>query len=171
MARRHRNLLTRLDSIGLNRYQIAEEDVQTVEKYLGIIQANLAGFSVWDELVHYGGEYGTSILIHEVVELRHLGLTEQGLRGETQRSLRQLLFQNLEAHIFALYEEHLYLQEAMNRLYSENFEVATLIKANRSDDRDLQLFLKGGIGLFLLEEERVATARRVLAELKVGGKR
>ena len=77
----------------------------------------------------------------------------------------------LEAHIFALYEEHLYLQEAMNRLYSENFEVATLIKANRSDDRDLQLFLKGGIGLFLLEEERVATARRVLAELKVGGKR
>lgn len=38
--------------------------VQTVEKYLGIIQQDL-GASTWQDIIHYGGPYGTSILIHE----------------------------------------------------------------------------------------------------------
>jgi hypothetical protein len=52
-----------------------------------------------------------SILIHEIVEIRLLkakGL--EPLRQQTE-ALQRLLAQNIEAHIIATYEEHLYLQE------------------------------------------------------------
>jgi hypothetical protein len=48
LAKRHRELLTRLDPVGLKRYQITEGDVGTVEKYIGIIQADLKGDKDYD---------------------------------------------------------------------------------------------------------------------------
>lgn len=51
MAKRHRELLARLDPVGLNRYQITEKDIRTVEKYLAIIQYGLKTTSTWQELV------------------------------------------------------------------------------------------------------------------------
>lgn len=168
MAKQQPELLARLDSIGLKRYHITETDVWTVEKYLSIIQADLRGDSAWDDLVHYGGLYGTSILIHEVVEIRELyarGL-DLKLRGQSQQSLRKFLAEHIEAHIMALYEEHLYLQEVISRVFGEKFEVATLVNTNSNDERDLQLFLESDVGLFLLEEDRIEAARRMLARLK-----
>ena len=166
MAKRHRNLLARLEPVGLNRYQITETDVQTVEKYLGIIQRKLTITSTWQELVQYGGPYGTSILIHEIVEIRLLKVKGlEPLRQQTE-ALQRMLAQNIEAHIIATYEEHLYLQEAVSRFLGQKFEVATLIKANRPDEVDLQLFLESDVGIYLLEEQRVNEARRVLARLK-----
>ena len=165
MAKQHHNLLVRLEQVGLNRYQVTEDDIQMVEQYLNIIQTGLEGETTWEEMVRYAGPYGTSILIHEVVEIRMLekrGL--QPLRQKT-RQLRQLLRQNVDAHIAATYEEHRYLQEVINRLYGLTFEVATLIMANRSG-RELQMFLESDIGIFLLEEGRVAEAKQVLTRLK-----
>jgi hypothetical protein len=166
LAKRHRDLLTRLEPVGLNRYQITEIDIQTVEKYLRIIQKKLTVDTTWQELLQYGGPYGTSILIHEIVEIRLLkakGL--EPLRQQTE-ALQRLLAQNIEAHIIATYEEHLYLQEVVSRFLGQKFEVATLIKANRPDEVDLQLFLESNVGIYLLEEQRVDEARRVLAKLK-----
>lgn len=165
MAKRHRDLLARLEAIGLNRYKITEADVQTVEKYLLIIQQDL-GASTWQDIIHYGGPYGTSILIHEVTEIRALkarGLEPLRLRT---RELRSLLANHVEAHVIGLYEEHVYLQEILNRLYGQKFEVATLIKANTNDERDLELFLESEIGIYLLEEMRVEAARQAIARLK-----
>jgi hypothetical protein len=168
LAKRHREILGRLDPIGLNRYQITEEDVQTVEQYLRIIQAGLVGETTWQEMIRYGGAYGTSILIHEIVEIR--ALKAKGLQPLHQktRALRQLLAQHIDAHSLALYEEHRYLQEVISRLYGETFEVATLLKANRNDEVDLQLFLESAIGVFLLEEHRLGEAQMQLAKLKGG---
>jgi hypothetical protein len=70
LAKRHHDILGRLDSIGLNRYHIFVEDIRTVEAYLKIIQAGLSGETTWQEMIRYGGPYGTSILIHEIVEMR-----------------------------------------------------------------------------------------------------
>jgi hypothetical protein len=52
------------------------------------------------------------------------------------------LAENIDAHIIGVYEETLYLQEVIGRLFGQKFEVATLLKANRNDERDLQLFWK-----------------------------
>ena len=167
MAKRHRELLARLEPVGLNRHQITEKDVREVERYLGVFQKKLPVQTSWEELVQYGGPYGTSILIHEVVEIRELrarGFEPLWLR---MQPLRKLLRQNIDAHVIALYEEHLYLQEVIGRLLGQKFEVATLIKANSSDERDLQLFLESEVGVYLLEEERrVEAARQALARLK-----
>lgn len=165
MAKRHRELLARLDPVGLNRYQITEKDLETIEKYLKIIQAGLAAGSTWRELVQYGGPYGTSIAIHEIVEIRLL--KNRGLRPLKQRThtLRNLLAQNIDAHVIATYEEHVYLQEALQLLFQEHFQVATLIKANQNNT-DLQRFLESDLGVYILEENRVEHARQVIQTLK-----
>lgn len=57
MAKRHRELLAKLDSVGLNRYQITENDVEKVEKYISIIQANLIKQgveTVWQDIIRFG---------------------------------------------------------------------------------------------------------------------
>lgn len=82
------------------------------------------------------------------------------------RELRQILVEHVDLHIMAVYEEHLYLQEVLSRRFGQLFQVATLLKANRADDRDLQLFLESDLGVFLLEEKRVAQAKKWLARLK-----
>lgn len=172
MTKRHRQLLARLDPVGLKRYQITEGDVRTVEKYVSIIQADLKGDSVWDDCLHYSripqGIYATSILIHEISELRELA--RQGLdlrlRRQTQHQLRTFLGQHIQAHVMGLYEEHVYLQEAISRVLGEHFEVATLVQANCSE-RDLEFFLESEVGIFLLEgEQRLEAAKQILAELK-----
>lgn len=166
MAKRHYDLLVRLEPVGLNRYQITEKDLQTIEKYLSIIQRGLKGGSTWQELVQYGGPYATSIIIHEIVEIRLLHA--KGLDPLRQRTqpLRDLVVRNIETHIIATYEEHLYLQEVISRFFGQKFEVATLVKANRGDDSDLQLFLESDVGIYILEENRVEEAAQVLARLK-----
>jgi hypothetical protein len=166
LAKRHRDLLAQLEPLGLNRYQITEVDVQRVEKYLGIIQKNLQAASTWQDLIRYAGPYGTSILIHEVVEIRLLIARGVDPLRQSKRALQKLLARHIEVHIIALYEEHLYLQEVINRLFGQKFEVACLIKANSNDDRDLQLFLESDVGSYLLEADRVEEAGRALARLK-----
>lgn len=166
MAKRHRDFLSKCDLIGLNRYQITEKEVEKVERYLRIIQTGLVGETTWQEMIRYAGLYGTSILIHEVIEIR--ALEARGLQPlrQTTRALRSLLAQYVDAHIMAIYEEHLYLQEVINRLYGQMFEIATLVQANRNDDIDLKLFLESEIGTFLLETERIHEAQQMLAKLK-----
>ncbi len=165
MFRNYSRLLARFDPIGLDRYGITAKDLETIERYVRILQEGIPQ-TAWDEAVNYEGEYGTSILIHEIVQIR--GLMRAGVHPLRygQQALSHILEQYLDAHNAALYEEHLYLQEIIMRKYGERFEVATLIKANRSDERDLQSFLESDIGIFLFEEERVDKARQLLARLK-----
>jgi hypothetical protein len=65
----------------------------------------------------------------------------------------------------ALYEEHRYLQEVINRLYGQTFEVATLVGANCIHG-DLERFLESDIGVFILEDDLINEAGRILARLK-----
>ncbi|MGA9349580.1 MAG: hypothetical protein WBW48_12375 [Anaerolineae bacterium] len=80
-----------------------------------------------------------------------------------------MLADHLSAHVVAIYEEHLYLQDVLLRQYSRHFEVATLVKANRADDTDLNHLLESGIGVFLLEQDRVEEAKACLEQLRQGG--
>ncbi len=166
MAKRHRDLLARLEPVGLNRYQITEADVQMVEKYLSIIQRGFPGGSTWAEMIQIGGAYGTSILVHEVIEIRLL--QTRGLQPLRQRTaaLRDMVIRNIDTHVIATYEEHLYLQEVIDRRLSQHFEVATLIRANRGDDEDLELFLESEVGVYRLQEDRIDAAEQAIAQLK-----
>jgi hypothetical protein len=74
VARRHQAILAKLDPVALVRYQITENDIQTVERYLKIIQATLerAGVSLWQQIGTFPGVYATSLVVHELVEIRLL---------------------------------------------------------------------------------------------------
>jgi len=80
-----------------------------------------------------------------------------------------VLADHLSAHVAAIYEEHLYLQDVLLRQYGCYFEVATLVKANRADDTDLNYLLESSIGVFLLEQDRAEEAKAYLEQLRQGG--
>lgn len=168
MAKRHHEILAKLDPVAVTRYQITEKDLRTIEKYLQIIQRNLVGVSTWQEIIDFDGPYATSLVVHEIVEIRLLEAKGiQPLKLGT-KELQRVNVANIEAHIQAIYEEHYYLQEYLNRHYQQFFQVATLVKANRDDEAeiDLQLLLESEVGVFILEDNKVEAARKILAELK-----
>lgn len=170
MAKKHLEVLAKLDSVAVARYQITEKDILTIERYLKIIQADLEleGVSVWQEIQDFPGAYATSLVIHEIVEIRLLqaeGIDPLKLDINT---LRQALVTNIDAHIQAISDEHLYLQEYIARRYKQFFQVGTLLKVNRADDleTDFQLLLDSDIGVVIVEEDKLEDARRIIAELK-----
>lgn len=84
------------------------------------------------------------------------------------KALRAALAAHKAAHVVALYEEHIFLQEYIQRQFHQQFQIATLIKANRDED-DLELFLESDVGVYLLEEERVEAAQAILEQMKGAG--
>jgi hypothetical protein len=63
LAKRHREVLDKLDPVAVARYQITEKDIQTVERYLKIIQFNLEqeGVSLWQQIMVFPSAYATSL--------------------------------------------------------------------------------------------------------------
>jgi hypothetical protein len=170
LAKRHREVLAKLDPVAVARYQITEKDIRTVERYLKIIQANLEleGVSLWQEIVELPTGYSTSLVVHELVEIRLLqakGINPLKLRTTT---LQQTLASNIDAHIQATYDEHVYLQEYIAQHYRQSFQAGTLLKVNRDDEEeeDLQLLLSSNVGVVIIEDNKLAAARQIIAELR-----
>ncbi len=168
MAKRHRELLTRLDPVAVARYQITEKDIGTIERYLKIIQAKLAGTPLWQEIIDFPRAYATSLVVHELVEIRLLqarGIDPLKLNTFT---LRHALATNIDAHVQAIYDEHLYLQDYINRHYKQLFQIGTLLKVNREDvdEVDFQLLLNSDIGVVLVEDNKLVEAQQIINELK-----
>ena len=166
MAKLHREVLAKLDPLAVARYQITEKDIRAIERYLKIIQADLYdGDLTWQDILDFDGAYATSIVIHEIVEIRHLeGAGVQPFKLKP-KALRAALAAHKSAHVVALYEEHIFLQEYIQRQFHQQFQIATLIMANRDED-DLELFLENELGVYILEEKRVEAAQAILDQMK-----
>lgn len=168
MARQAREVLAKLDPLAVARYQITEKDLRTIERYIQIIQANLPGVSLWQEIIDFPGVYATSLVVHELVEIRLLEARGIELFRLDTITLQRTLASNIEAHIQAILEEHLYLQEYITRHHKQFFQIGTLLKVNRRDvdETDFQLLLESEIGVVIVENDRLEAARQVMAELK-----
>ena len=171
MARQHREVLAKLDPVAVARYQITEKDIRTIERYLKIIQAKLVGASLWQEIVAFPSAYATSLAVHELVEIRLLqarGIEPLELDTVT---LQLTLANNLDAHIQAILDEHLYLQGYIARHYKQWFQIGTLLKVNRRDveEKDFQLLLHSDLDVVIVEDDQLERARQILAELKGEG--
>lgn len=167
MAKRHRQVLVKLDPMAVARYQITETDIWTVERYLKIIQAKLVGASLWQQIQEFPSAYATSLVVHEIVEIRLLQTKGLKLLKLDTVSLQRTLATHIDAHIQAIYDEHQYLQDYITRQYKQFFQVGTLLKVNRDDEEeDFQLLLESNIGVVIVEDDRLEAARRIIAELK-----
>lgn len=168
MAKQHREVLAKLDPVAIARYQISETDIGAVERYIQIIQDDLSGVSIWGEIQDFPSAYATSLVIHELVEIRLLQVKGIDPFKLDTESLQLTLANNVEAHIQAIYDEFLYLQEYIVREHKRLFQIGTLLKVNRADDleTDFQLLLESDIGIVIVEDNKLEDARRVIAELK-----
>jgi len=170
LAQRHREVLAKLDQSAVARYQITEKDLQTIERYLKIIQATLEteGVSLWQEIRDLPSAYATSLVIHELVEIRLLQAQRIDLLKLDTYALRQALASHIEAHIQATFDEHAYLQTYIAQQYQQFFQIGTLLKVNRQDvdEVDFQLLLDSDIGVVIVEDDKLEAARQILAELK-----
>lgn len=168
MAKRHREVLNKLDPVAVARYQITEKDIRIIERYIKIIQADLRGVSIWQEIQDFPSAYANSLVIHELVEIRLLQAKGIDPFKPDTETLQLTLASNGDAHIQALHDEHSYLQEHIAREYKQFFQIGTLLKANRKDDleTDFQLLLESDIGVVIVEDDKLEEARRIIAELK-----
>jgi hypothetical protein len=166
LAKQHHDVMAKLDPLAIARYQITEKDIRTIERYLRIIQADLYGEALtWQDILDFDGPYATSIVIHEIVEIRHSEAAGVQPLKLKPNALRTALVAHQLAHMVALYEEHIFLQEYIQRQFQQSFQIATLITANRDQD-DLELFLDSELGVYILEEERVEAAQAILDQMK-----
>lgn len=53
----------------------------------------------------------------------------------------------------------------MQRQFQEQFQIATLIMANRDED-DLELFLESDLGVYFLEADRIEAVQVILDQMK-----
>ena len=143
---------------------------ERVERYLQLLQGPdapaLADIAI-------GGYYGTSVLLHEVVELDILLEREPELLETDRDDILAFWYANEDAHVRALVSEYEYLRDVIKRLFNVTVDIGALVVANASD-WDLELLVESDIEipLFKPDDELVRHASELLARLRaVNGER
>jgi hypothetical protein len=147
---------------------ITEHDLQNVVRYITILQGRES--QVLNDLAA-GGYYGTSVLLHEVVELRILLARDPLLLRKRKRAIGLFLKENADAHIEGLMAEYSYLRRKIAYVFDEIVGVGELVQANASTE-DFKMFFDSEWQMPVFEptEEQVKRASNLLTRLKGLGK-
>ncbi len=163
--------LSDFDPEPLIEYAITERDLTNIYQYLHAMQAHF-DMATWDD-IGLGGYYGTSALLHEVVELRILLNRDLYLLtrsvGEVKAFARSP--QNRDAHIRGLEVEYSYLQRTIERIFERRMNVAALLLANTKRPGDWQDLFDTDLPFFEPTEEEIGQAEVMLERLRALGKR
>lgn len=146
------------------KYDITREGLDRVMRYLRLLQGPDAP-ALKDIAV--GGYYGTSALLHEVVELGILLEREPGLLSLKRRQARAFWRRNKDAHVTALVTEYTYLQRQIGEVLGEKVEINALLWANTTR-RDFDLLAESTwpSHLRIPDAAEVERARQLLARLR-----
>ena len=140
------------------QYAITEQDLQRVARYVQLLQGEDAP-TLADMAV--GGYYGTSALLHEVVELRVLLEREPELLNWQGHAVRQFFHANPDAHANALVVEHRYLQVCIKDVFGQRLSLEALVTAN-AGQRDFELLLASDIRVPVFEPSLTEVQRAEL---------
>ncbi len=145
-------------------HDITEEDLDRVVRYLRLLQGP---DTLALEDIALGGYYGTSALLHEVVELDILLEREPGLLEMDRDAILAFWHANEDVHTRALAIEYRYLGDVIQCLFNVTVGIGALIVANASD-WDLELLVESDveIPLFKPDDEQVRRASDLLARLQ-----
>lgn len=147
--------LSDFDPVVVERYGIAGEMLAKVVRYVQLLQGENAP-TLRDIAV--GGYYGTSALLHEVVELEVLLAREPGLLQFDRAAAIRFFWANLDAHARALAEEYVYLQATIERLFGEQVGLGALVMAN-ADQPDFELLVGSPIQVLIFKPTASELAR------------
>jgi len=101
-------------------YNITEKDLDRVVRYLRLLQGPDA---LALEDIALGGYYGTSALLHEIVELEILLEREPELLEMDRDAILDFWHANEDAHTQALASEYKYLRDVIRCLFDATIEI------------------------------------------------
>jgi hypothetical protein len=145
-------------------YHITERDLENVVRYITILQGQES--RVLNDLAA-GGYYGTSVLLHEVVELRILLSRDPGLLRRGYDDIDAFLQANGDAHVQALAVEYDYLRRKIALVFNEIVGYGELVCANASTN-DFRMLFESDVEVPIFEPSaaQIMRAVRLLAGLK-----
>lgn len=123
--------LTDFDPDIIAAYHVTERDLQNAVRYITILQGQES--QVLNDLAA-GGYYGTSVLLHEVVELRVLLAREPLLLRKGKKAIGLFLKENADAHVEGLMAEYPYLRRKIAYVFNEIVGIGELVRANASTE-------------------------------------
>jgi len=135
--------LADFDHEALEQHHVTAQDIENALRYVAILQGTDS--QTYADIAA-GCYYGTSALLHEVIELRILLKRDRWLLSRSPRRVKRFLRNNEDAHVEALRVEYPYLQRKIAEELGEKIELGDLMIAvtSRQDyerlvESDLQL--------------------------------
>ena len=152
------------DREAIKQHNVTARDIENARRYVAILQgtdsqtyADISG----------GCYYGTSALLHEVVEVRILLERDRQLLTRSRQEIKAFLQDNEDAHVQALMVEYPYLQRKIAEALSEQVNLGALIKANTSSlDYDRLVESELPMPIFQPTEQTISHAIELLERLK-----
>jgi hypothetical protein len=163
--------LSDFDSELLIGYAITDVDLTNVYLYPQAMQPYLDP-GTWGD-IRIGSYYGTSALLHEVVELRILLRREPYLLTFAADEIRAFAREssNQDAHLRGLEAEYRYLQSTVQRVFGRQLDIGALLQANSKRQVDWDDLFDTDLPFFEPTADEVRDAEEVLAWLRAIGRR
>jgi hypothetical protein len=130
----------------LAEHGVTQQEIERARRYVALLQGTDS--ETYADIAA-GCYYGTSALLHEVIELRILLKRGWWLLVRSRQRANKFLQDNEDAHVEALQVEYLYLQRKITEIFSARGGIGELVRANASkwdfdrlfnSDLDLPIF-------------------------------
>lgn len=151
----------------LIEYAIINSDLTNVYHYLQAMQAEMWPGS-WEDIC-LGGYYGSSALLHEVVELRLLLSRDPYLLTRSTATIKGFARQrtNRDAHVRGLEAEYGYLHRIVQRLFHVHVNIGALLRANSTRPEDWDDLFDTDLPFFAPTPHEVEDAKSLLVSLRM----
>jgi len=156
--------LADFDHEAIEQHNVIARDIENAYRYVAILQGT---DSQTFADIAAGCYYGTSALLHEVVEVRILLERDRWLLRRSREWIRKFLRDNEDAHVEGLKVEYVYLQRVIEEQLEEQIGLGALVRAN-TIRFDYDRLLESEFPLLFIEPtaEEVSRASRLLSRLK-----
>ena len=152
------------DPEAIRQRNVTARDIENARRYVAILQGT--GSQTYTDIAA-GCYYGTSALLHEVIELRVLLDRDRWLLVRSRKRANKFLQDNEDAHIEALQVEYPYLQRKIAEILGEKVGIGELVKANASRlDFDKLFNSDLDLPIFFPTDADIERARMLLDRLK-----
>jgi len=156
--------LADFDREALAEYGVTQQEIRHALRYVAILQGTDS--QTYTDIAA-GCYYGTSVLLHEVIELRILLKRDRRLLFRSRQKVRRFLRENEDAHVEGLMTEYTYLQRVIEERLGEQISLSALVWANTTLF-DYNRLLESDLPLPFLKPtaEEVGRAGKLLSRLK-----
>ena len=149
--------MANFDPEAIEQHNVTARDIENARRYVALLQGT--GSKTYADIAA-GCYYGTSALLHEVIELRVLLKLDRWLLFRSRQRAKRFLRDNEDAHVEALKVEYPYLQRKIAEELGEKVELGDLTIAN-TRRLDYERLVESDLQLPIFPPTRLGTRRAV----------